>query len=226
MFNLVAIRKSNVLHVDSREVAEMIKKEHWELLRMLEGYEPKEDGNSRRIVGIIPTLRNHNVEVSEYFIEASYKTEGNNKTYKCHLCTKMGCEMLGNKLQGENGILFTAKYVKKFNQMEEQIKLELQTKEDFKEMTEAIKKSKENPKQHHYTNEINMINRMVLGCTAKEYKTKNNIPKGEGLRDHLSYEQLSLIDTLQKINASMILLGMEYKERKIRLENYKLKLVA
>ena len=30
--------------------------------------------------------------------------------YKCYLVTKMGCELLGNKQQGEKGILFSAKY--------------------------------------------------------------------------------------------------------------------
>ena len=39
---------------------------------------------------------------------------GNTKTYKCYECTKMGCELLANKLTGEKGILFTAKYVKRF----------------------------------------------------------------------------------------------------------------
>ena len=34
----------------------------------------------------------------------------------------MGCELLGNKQQGEKGILFTAKYVERFNIMEIAIK--------------------------------------------------------------------------------------------------------
>ena len=34
----------------------------------------------------------------------------------------MGCEMLGNKLQGAKGTVFTAKYVKRFNQMEQALK--------------------------------------------------------------------------------------------------------
>ena len=45
--------------------------------------------------------------VSEYFIESAYKTNGNNKTYNCYLVTKMGCEMLGNKLQAEKGTNYT-----------------------------------------------------------------------------------------------------------------------
>ncbi|WP_252237503.1 Rha family transcriptional regulator [Clostridium sp. ZBS17] len=119
---LLSITNDENLTIDSREVAEMLGKEHWEVLRMLQGYIPKGENKSRRIVGIIPTLRNHNVDVSEYFIKDSYKVEGNNKTYDCYLCTKMGCEILGNKLQGEKGILFTAQYVKKFNYMEQSIK--------------------------------------------------------------------------------------------------------
>ncbi|NFR85803.1 MULTISPECIES: Rha family transcriptional regulator [unclassified Clostridium] len=119
---LLSITNDENLTIDSREVAEMLGKEHWEVLRMLQGYIPKGENKSRRIVGIIPTLRNHNVDVSEYFIKDGYKVEGNNKTYDCYLCTKMGCEILGNKLQGEKGILFTAQYVKKFNYMEQSIK--------------------------------------------------------------------------------------------------------
>ena len=60
--------------------------------------------------------------VSFFFLYIFFITlKGNNKIYNCYLCTKMGCEMLGNKQRGEKGILFTAKYVKKFNEMEQQI---------------------------------------------------------------------------------------------------------
>lgn len=112
--DLTTIKRGQTL--DSREVAEMMEKRHDAILRMIEG---SKDGKD---VGIKPVLEKANFVVSEYFIESSYKTEGNNKTYKCYLVTKMGCEMLGNKLQGEKGILFTAKYVQRFNQLEDTIK--------------------------------------------------------------------------------------------------------
>lgn len=102
--------------IDSREVAEMIGKTHAELLKEIEG---RKDSKN---VGIIPTLEKGKFHVSEYFIENSYKVDGNNKSYKCYLVTKMGCELIGNKQQGEKGILFTAKYVEKFNEMERKLK--------------------------------------------------------------------------------------------------------
>lgn len=98
--------------IDSREVAEMLGKEHRLILRDIEG------SNDRK--GIIQVLNENQLGLVDYFIESNYK-DGKGETRKCYLVTKMGCELLGNKQQGEKGILFTAKYVKRFNEMEQQI---------------------------------------------------------------------------------------------------------
>ena len=62
----------------------------------------------------------------DFFIESSYKVEGNNKTYKCYLLTKLGCDMVANKMTGKKGVLFTAKYVSKFDEMEKALKSNIQ----------------------------------------------------------------------------------------------------
>lgn len=95
--------------IPSYEVAEMMEVEHAKVLRMIEG--------DKTHIGIIPALRKAQLGVSEYFIESTYKVENNNKIYKCYECTKLGCDMLANKMTGEKGIVFTARYVKKFNEM-------------------------------------------------------------------------------------------------------------
>ena len=95
--------------IPSYEVAEMMEVEHAKVLRMIEG--------DKTHIGIIPALRKAQLGVSEYFIESTYKVENNNKIYKCYECTKLGCDMLANKMTGEKGIVFTAGYVKKFNEM-------------------------------------------------------------------------------------------------------------
>ncbi len=106
------VRNSEVQTIDSREVAEMLEMKHYELLKKLEG-------NTKQ-VGIIPTLTKGNFPVSDYFIEATYKDKSG-KTNKSYLFTKMGCEFIANKFTGEKGILFTAKYVKRFNEMQQVI---------------------------------------------------------------------------------------------------------
>ena len=107
------ITSGEIQTIPSYEVAEMMEKPHAKVLRMLEG--------DKSHVGIIPTLRKTQLGFSEYFIESTYKIEGNNKTYKYYECTKMGCELLAHKMTGEKGIIFSAKYVKRFNEMEKQL---------------------------------------------------------------------------------------------------------
>lgn len=98
--------------IDSRDVAEMMGKSHGDLLKDIQG--------SGKNLGIIPVLTKGKFPVVDYFIESSY-VDGKGETRKCYSCTKLGCDMLGNKLRGEKGILFTASYVRRFNDMEKQI---------------------------------------------------------------------------------------------------------
>lgn len=118
MSNIIDInRNEKTKTIPSTEVAKMMEKEHKEVMRMIDGYEPPEGSKKRKIVGIIPTLTKGNITPSDYFIENTYKDKSG-KLNKCYECTKMGCELLANKLTGEKGILFSATYVKRFNEME------------------------------------------------------------------------------------------------------------
>ena len=99
--------------IDSREVARMMGKEHWDILSYIEG------SNGR--TGILPTLLTNELRSVDYFIESSY-TNTNNKREKCYLCTRKGCDLLATRQTGEKGILFCAKYVERFNEMEEELK--------------------------------------------------------------------------------------------------------
>lgn len=114
MNNLVLKTEVEEATLTSLEVAEMLGKRHDLLIREIEG---SSDGKT---VGVIPTLENAKFVVSKYFKPSTYKA--GTREYKCYEITKMGCHMLGNKLQGEKGILFTAKYVERFNEMEQKLK--------------------------------------------------------------------------------------------------------
>ena len=103
---------NQTLTIDSREVAEMMGKSHGDLLKDIQG--------SGKNLGLIPVLTEGKIPVVDFFVESNYiDTKG--ETRKCYLCTKKGCELLGNKQKGAKGILFSAKYVERFNQMEQQL---------------------------------------------------------------------------------------------------------
>ncbi len=92
--------------IDSREIAEMLEMRHSDVLRKVDGY--------------TEVLLNAKLRSVDYFQENSY-IDGSGKQNKCYLFTKMGCEFIANKFTGEKGILFSAKYVKRFNEMEQGI---------------------------------------------------------------------------------------------------------
>jgi len=114
---LTEVNNNGVYTINSREVAEIMKTDHKEILSMIEGRKHK-NGNARH-VGILEVLsESEQIHSHNFFIPSTYKVSNNNKTYKCYLLTKMGCEMIANKMTGSKGILFTAAYVTKFNEME------------------------------------------------------------------------------------------------------------
>ncbi|WP_086309476.1 antA/AntB antirepressor family protein [Gilliamella apicola] len=70
-------------------------------------------------------------------------------------------------------------------------------------------------KPHHYTNEFDMINRIVLGMTAKAYRKAHNLT-GD-IRDHITEEQLNHLAYLEKSNITLIDIGWNYEKRKAEL---------
>jgi phage regulator Rha-like protein len=120
--------------ITSMEVSEMMEVRHGEILRKLDG--------DKKVKGIIPTLTEHNFAVSNYFQESTYQ-DLSGKENRCYLVTKMGCDFLANKFTGEKGILFSARYVKKFREMEEAIKKPRSTMEILELELQAIKEVEE-----------------------------------------------------------------------------------
>lgn len=107
--------ENNTNTITTLEIAEMMELEHWQILRKLEGTK-NQDGSTKQ-VGIIQILTNNKIVVSDYFIPSTYK-DASGKENKCYNVTKMGCDFLANKFNGEKGIIFTARYVKRFDEME------------------------------------------------------------------------------------------------------------
>lgn len=107
MNQLSIISQNGQLLADSREVADMTEVRHADLMRSIAVY--------------IQILENAKLRSQDFFIPSTYKVDGNNKTYDCFLITRKGCDMVANKMTGEKGVLFTAAYVIRFEEMEKQL---------------------------------------------------------------------------------------------------------
>lgn len=92
------LTKRRLKTIPSYEVAEMMSRSHGDILKMLEGQVDK--NGKTKIVGIIPTLTKGELPPLDYFIPNTY-VDAKGETRKCYECTKLGCEMLANKMTGE-----------------------------------------------------------------------------------------------------------------------------
>lgn len=91
--------------VSSRVVAQDFGKRHNDVLRAIES----------KLENVI--LRSQN-----YFIESTYKVEGNNKSYKEYLMTRDGFAFIVMGFTGSKADEFKLKYIEAFNKMKETIK--------------------------------------------------------------------------------------------------------
>lgn len=90
--------------ITSMEVAQMVGKEHKELLRDIRRYCSQLDGSKIALV--------------DFFTEAEY-LDGHGQTRPCYMVTKKGCEFIAHKMTGQKGSEFTARYINRFHEMEE-----------------------------------------------------------------------------------------------------------
>lgn len=102
---------NNVMTIDnsaltSMEVAGMVEKEHSKLLRDIRRY--------------IKQLDEANFGFVEFFEESTYKdSKGENRP--CFDITRKGCEFIAHKMTGPKGTVFTARYVNRFHEMENEL---------------------------------------------------------------------------------------------------------
>jgi len=72
-------------------------------------------------------------------------------------------------------------------------------------------------KHYHFSNEYDLINRIALGSTAKQFRARHGLAANEAIRDHLTPLEMQCITHLQNIDTGLIEAGMTFEQRKKRL---------
>lgn len=201
----VFVDSHDTARVNSLMVAEMFGKRHDKVLRDIRELDCSEE------------FRLSN------FGESSYLNE-QNKKQPCYDMTRDGFVFLVMGYRGKKAAQFKELYIKRFNEMEKFIKTLVETRRDYPLLTENIKLLHENPRPYHFSNECDMINRLVVGMTAKQFRQKHGLKKGESIRPYLTDDQIKLMNTLQKVDIGLMVSEPNYEARKRHLEWYKTKI--
>lgn len=89
--------------IESREVADMVGKEHKYLMRDIRRY--------------ISAITSAQISPEEFFEKSTYK-DAKGEIRSCYLITRKGCDFIANKMKGTDGTIFTARYINCFHEME------------------------------------------------------------------------------------------------------------
>lgn len=202
---------NDTARVDSRYVAQFFEKEHKNVL-----------ADIRKILssdsGVTEEFGRLNFQPTSY-------TDGWNRKQLAYMLTRDGFTMLVMGYTGKKAMRFKELYIRRFNEMETFIKTLVTARKDFPLLTENIRLLHENPKPYHFSNECDMINRIVTGMTAKQFREAHGLEKGTSIRPYLTDDQVRMLEALQKVDIGLLVAVPDYEQRKRYLEWYKTKLM-
>ena len=91
---------------------------------------------------------------------------------------------------------------------------------DFSNLTKAISIHYGEPKPYHFSNEYNMLNKLVLGMTAKEYRKAHDIPKTKSIRPYLTSDEIRLLEMIEIVDMGLLAANLSFTERKDKLATF------
>lgn len=197
-----------IIRVDSRSVADKFEKVHKNVLRDIKRIVSDESGYSKEF-----TERN--------FVPSVYK-DSNGRNQPRYLMSRDGFCALAMGFTGTKADKFREDIIRHFNEMEAQLKQLQALKDQNPMLTEAIRLNREDPKPYHYSNEFDMLNRIVLGMSAKEFREKHGISKSGSIRPYFTKEEAELMEALMEIDVGLQYSTPDFQQRKHILDWYAL----
>ncbi|MBD5111486.1 MAG: Rha family transcriptional regulator [Ruminococcaceae bacterium] len=202
-FEIMKIGKarSETVVISSLDIAEAFEKNHRDVLKAIRELKCPEEFR----------LRN--------FAQSTYVNEQNHKQPMCFVA-RDGFALLAMGFTGEKAMKFKLEYINRFNEMEKLLQAKLiDCKKGMavrNSLTKALMMSKENERMHGnaYPTYTNLIYKALFDKSAKELRADFGISSTDNLRDHFSPEELSKIESMERLVSGLIDIGWGYNKIK------------
>lgn len=198
--------QGGVARVDSLFVAATFEKQHYNVLRDIGRITASNSGLSPEFIAL-------NFEGNTY-------RDARGRKLPRYLLTRDGFTMLVMGYTGPKAMHFKELYIQRFNEMEHCVRSLLSARQEFPMLTEMICRLHESPKAYHFSNEADMLNRIVLGMSAKQFRLANGIEKGQSIRPYLTAKQIHALDRLQHLDYGLLYSCPDFQQRKQLLMAY------
>jgi len=196
--DLNIFEKDSEAWVSSRTIADKFEKRHKDVLEKID-----------------QILNEDNDEFTERNFRLSSFKDSSGKKNKEYLLNRKSFSLIVMSFTGKKALQFKKQYINRFEDMYNLIQTRLLSKEGYRIMTDAIKSYIDNPKFYDYAREADMINKIVLGMSAKEFKELNFT---ENVRDNIVAEKLNNLNKAQILNAQLIIARFSFSERQSAIE--------
>ena len=205
MYELKLAEHCGQIVADSRDVARAIGKEHRNLMRSINTY--------------YKHLSQLKIERAKFFIPATY-IDDQGKERPCYYLTRMGCDMVANKMTGERGTLFTAAYVTRFHEMEAELmkrrELRAEGKPQRRSLTDMIR---DNPEANRWDYKLytDLAYKAAFGKTAAQIRKERAPGSKRRAVDLLTADELTVYQKQENAVASLYAVGVDYEAMKMVL---------
>jgi Rha family phage regulatory protein len=190
---------------DSLQIAEAFERQHLHVLR-----------DTEKALEAISELNQSKFGFIN-FIPASCKDARSRRQPK-YFYAKDGFMHLALGFEGPKAAALKIAHIERFNAMEGFIRDLSAARMEFPALAAAVASLHEDPKFHHFTNELNMICRIALGKDAKALKLEKWIQPSASLRPFLGGREIGEVNDPQKADVGLIEAGLDYSQRKRALE--------
>lgn len=207
------IGKQEAAVVSSLDIAETFGKEHKNVLKDI------------RELNCSDEFRLLNFEQSNYLNEQNHKQP-------LYYLTRDGFTILAMGYTGEKAMRFKEVYIKQFNAMERALQGKLVEREKGiavrNSLTKALQQSTENDRMHGhaYSAYTNCIYKVLFGMNANQLKENFGISKQDSLRDCFSVEELSMVQSMERMVSGLVDCGWGYEQIKTFISENNVKKIA
>ena len=165
------------------------------------------------------------------FEQSNYLNEQNHKQPLYYL-TRDGFTILAMGYTGEKAMRFKEAYIKQFNAMERALQGKLVEREKGiavrNSLTKALQQSTENDRMHGhaYSTYTNCIYNVLFGMNANQLRERFGISEKVSLRDCFSVEELSMVQSMERMVSGLVDCGWGYEQIKTFISENNVKKIA
>lgn len=182
--------------VSSRDIAKLFDKEHKDVLAAIREQ-------------IIPNI---STEFTERNFPLSKYKDSTGRKLPEYLLNRKSFSMVVMGFTGKKAMAFKEAYIEAFEQMHTVISTRLLSKAGYKEMTSAVSQYiGKDPRA--FAKEADMINQIVLGMKAADFRAVHNIDDSGFTRDSVVQSKLNALDRAQRLNAQLITAKLDERTR-------------